>query len=280
MSELVSIVMPAYNNGEYVGATVRTVLAQTYRNWELLFVDDASTDRTAEIVASFHDPRIRIFRNEKNLGAALSRNRALREAKGKWIAFLDADDWWHPKKLERQLRFMQETGHSFTCTDHRRNAGGKWADAIQTGPLLLTKRKLYRYCYIYTGTVMYDRDQIGLVQIADLKKNNDYAMWLKIIEKADCHRLPECLSFYIKHGGSISSGNKIKLIRWHYALFNQGQGFGPVVSALLTLNNLVFGILKKTFCRRKVNEKDRRMTEETQAICENAQVLKTTICNK
>lgn len=266
MSDLVSIVMPAYNNEAYVAASVRTVLAQTHRNWELLFVDDASADRTVEIVEAFRDPRIRVFRNGKNQGAALSRNRALREAKGKWIAFLDADDWWHPEKLERQLRFMKEKDYAFTCTDHRRNAGGRWADSARTGPMRLTKRGMYRYCYIYTGTVMFDREKIGLVQIADLKKNNDYAMWLKIVEKADCHRLPECLAFYIKHGGSISSGSKIKLVRWHYALFRRGQGFGPCVSALLTANNLFFGIFKKLFCQRALTEEDCRRTEEAEAI--------------
>lgn len=266
MSDLVSIVMPAYNNERYVGATIRTVLAQTHRDWELLFVDDASTDKTVEIVESFHDPRIRIYRNAHNQGAALSRNRALREARGKWIAFLDADDWWHPEKLKRQLAFMKAHGYLFACTDHRRNVGGIWANSIRTGPMCLTKQKLYRYCYIYTGTVMYDRKKIGLVQIADLKKNNDYAIWLKVIEKADCHRLPECLAFYIKHGNSISSGSKIKLIHWHYVLFRQGQGFGPFVSSLLTLNNLIFGVFKKLLCKRAATASDIRMTEETEAV--------------
>lgn len=267
MSDLVSIVMPAYNNERYVGATIRTVLGQTHREWELLFVDDGSTDKTVEIAESFRDPRIHIFQNKTNQGAALSRNLALREAKGKWIAFLDADDWWHPEKLDRQLRFMKERGYAFTCTDHRRNVDGKWADSVRTGPLRLTKFGMYRYCYIYTGTVMFDREKIGLVQIADLKKNNDYAMWLKIIEKADCHRLPECLSFYIKHGGSISSGSKLMLVRWHYEMFRKGQGFGPVASTFLTMNNLFFGVLKKWLCKRAMTEEDRRRTEETELIC-------------
>lgn len=267
MSDLVSIVMPAYNNERYVGAAIRTVLAQTHRDWELLFVDDASTDSTVEIVESFHDSRIRIFRNAQNQGAALSRNRALREARGKWIAFLDADDWWHPEKLERQLSFMKKNGHAFSCTDLRRNADGKWDKVIHTGPLHVGKWRMYCYCYFSTITVMFDREKIGLVQIANLKKNNDYAMWLKIIDKSDCHRLQECLSFYIKHGGSISSGSKRKLIRWHYALFRKGQGFSPLVSVLLTLNNLFFGVAKKGLCNRSVTKEDSRFTEETEAIC-------------
>ena len=266
MADLVSIVMPAYNNERHVAGSIRSVLAQTHRDWELLFVDDASTDRTEEIAESFGDARIRIFRNGQNSGAALSRNRALREARGKWVAFLDADDWWHPRKLERQLAFMQRHGHAFSCTDYRRKTGS-WDDFAITGPKVLGKWGMYRYCYVFTGSVMYDRETIGLVQIADLKKNNDYAMWLQIVGKADCHRLPECLAFYIKHGNSISSGSKFKLIRWHYLLFRRGRGFGPVVSSLLTLNNLVFGVFKKWLCKRRLTEEDRRMTEETEAIC-------------
>ena len=268
MEDLVSIVMPAFNNEQYVQAAIQSVLAQTHRNWELLFIDDCSTDRTFSIVSGIQDSRIRILRNGKNSGAALSRNWGLREARGKWIAFLDADDWWHPEKLERQLAFMKERGLAFTYTDYRRKTTS-WDNYVITGPAVLGKWGMYCYCFVYTGSVIYNRGKIGLVQIADLEKNNDYAMWLKIIEKADCIRLPECLSFYIKHEGSISSGRKFKLIRWHYALFRQGQGFGPVVSALLTLNNLFFGVLKKTFCIRKVTGEDQRMTNETEAICGN-----------
>lgn len=275
MGELVSIVMPAYNNEEYVAGAIRSVLAQTHRDWELLFVDDCSTDRTLEIVRRFRDSRIRIFRNEINSGAALSRNRGLREAQGKWIAFLDADDWWHPEKLARQLAFMDHGGHSFSCTDYRIQLNGVWQDVVWTGPLVTNKWRMYNYAYFSTITVMYDREKVGLIQIADLKKNNDYAMWLKIIEKARCHRLPECLSFYIKHDGSISSGSKLKLIRWHYALFRQGQGFGPAVSSLLTLNNLFFGVVKKCFCKRVTTEEDCRMTETTETICSRTAEVET-----
>ena len=106
MNDLVSIIMPNYNCEKYVSKTIRSVLAQTYTNWELLFVDDCSTDKSIEIVESFQDSRIKILKNEKNSGAAVSRNYALREAKGKWVAFLDSDDLWAPKKLEQQIKYM------------------------------------------------------------------------------------------------------------------------------------------------------------------------------
>ena len=105
MDELVSIIMPSYNTANYIAASIQSVLDQTYQNWELLLVDDCSTDDTDAVVAPFlSDARIRYLKNDRNSGAAISRNRALREAKGRWIAFLDSDDLWYPTKLEAQLK--------------------------------------------------------------------------------------------------------------------------------------------------------------------------------
>ena len=104
--ELVSIIMPNYNCGKFIKATIESVLAQTYSNWEILFMDDCSTDNSLEIVKSFQDERIHIFKNEKNSGAAVSRNKALREARGKWIAFLDSDDLWEKEKLSKQIAML------------------------------------------------------------------------------------------------------------------------------------------------------------------------------
>ena len=99
---------------------------------------------------------------------------------------------------------------------------------------------------------MYDRSVIGLIQIADMRKNNDYAMWLQAIEKSDAHRLPECLSYYIKHDDSITGGSKLRLVKWHYRLFRQALGKNPVTAAVLTANNLVHGVWKKLHNRQPV----------------------------
>ena len=120
MNDLISIIMPSYNTERYIGDSIRSVLAQTYSDWELIIVDDCSTDRTDDIVGGFlHDTRIRYIKNEKNSGAAMSRNRALREARGRWIAFLDSDDLWLPDKLEHQVDFMEQHGYSFSYTKYR-----------------------------------------------------------------------------------------------------------------------------------------------------------------
>ena len=110
--------MPSYNTAEYIGESIKSVVNQTYTDWELIIVDDRSTDNTDDAVAPFlSDARIKYFKNEKNSGAAVSRNKALREAKGKWIAFLDSDDLWLPEKLEKQIAFMEENGYHFSYTN-------------------------------------------------------------------------------------------------------------------------------------------------------------------
>ena len=249
--DLVSIIMPSYNTAAYIEDAVQSVIAQTYKNWELIIVDDCSTDNTDEIVTKFLiDPRIRYLKNDKNKGAAFSRNNALREARRRWMAFLDSDDLWLPQKLERQISFMIKNGYSFTYTDYRTCVNGKWLTYINTAPDIINRKKMYDYCYFSTITVMYDKNKIGLIQIKDLRKNNDYAMWLQVIEKANAYRLPECLSIYIKHEGSVSSGSKINLVKWHYILFRQGLNKSSVVSFILTLNNLIHGVWKKMYYRK------------------------------
>ena len=116
--ELVSIIMPSYNTGKFIKETINSVISQTYSNWELIIVDDCSTDNTDEILKNINDDRIIYLKNEKNSGAAVSRNKALREAKGRWMAFLDSDDLWVPQKLEKQIKFMKGNGYYFTYTNY------------------------------------------------------------------------------------------------------------------------------------------------------------------
>lgn len=253
MNDLVSIIMPSYNTERFIADSIKSVLGQTHTDFELIIVDDCSADNSVEVIRSFKDPRIVLIENERNCGAAICRNKGLRAAKGKWIAFLDSDDTWMPEKLEKQIKFMRENDYAFTFTDYRICLNGEWMPYVNTAPDVINRRKMYNYCYFSTITVMYDREKIGLIQIADLKKNNDYAMWLKIIEKNNAYRLPLCLSCYIKHEGSISSGSKLKLIKWHYLLFRKGAEKGVVVSALLTLNNLLHGVWKKFHYKRPLD---------------------------
>jgi len=247
MSGLVSVIMPSYNTAEYISESIASVRKQTYTDWELIIVDDCSADNTDEIVKPFlSDKRIKYIKNETNSGAAVSRNRALREAKGKWIAFLDSDDLWHPEKLEKQISFMKKNDYHFSYTnyieiDETTNPNGRSV----TGPKKVTRHGMYNYCWMGCLTVMYDAETIGLIQIADIKKNNDYAMWLKACKKADCYLLDEVLAKYRKRSGSISNHGYTKLIKWHYRLYREAEKRSPLVSVALTLRNLFWGVLKK-----------------------------------
>ena len=167
MDDLVSIIMPSFNTGKYITETIESVLAQSYKNWELIIVDDCSSDNTDEILSTYlSDDRIHYLKNEKNSGAAFSRNAALREAKGRWIAFLDSDDLWMPEKLEKQIDFMDRNGYSFSYTNYEEiNVDGNRTGVKVTGPKKITKTGMYNYCWPGCLTVMYDRSMVGLLCI-------------------------------------------------------------------------------------------------------------------
>ena len=247
--DLVSIIMPSYNCGEYVKDTIRSVQAQTYQNWEIIFMDDCSTDDSVKIVTELRDKdsRIRLLQNKVNSGAAVSRNNALQEARGRWIAFLDSDDLWEPTKLEKQVRFMEENGYKFSYTCYQEmDADGALTGVVVSGPKHVTKRGMYNFCWPGCLTVMYDAETVGLIQIEDIKKNNDYAMWLKVCKKADCYLLPEVLAKYRRgRSGSVSSHSIKTMIGWHYKLWHEAEKKSAIVSLWLTGVNLVCGFYKK-----------------------------------
>lgn len=246
---LVSIITPNYCCGAFLAECIESVLGQTYTNWEMIIVDDCSDDESVEVIKGFadRDERIRLLVNERNSGAAVSRNRALREARGRWIAFLDSDDLWMPEKLERQLDFMVDNGYRFSYHPYREMDGdGHDTGVCITGPQHITRRGMYDFCWMGCLTVMYDREHVGLVQIADIKKNNDYAMWLKVCQKADCYLLDAELARYRRgREGSVSTTSYTTLIKWHYLLFRDAEGMGAISASWHTMRNLIWGVYKK-----------------------------------
>lgn len=247
MNELISIIMASYNTAKFISETIESVSVQTYSNWELIIVDDCSTDDTDAVVRPYlADDRIRYIKKRKNSGAAVSRNCALREAKGKWVAFLDSDDLWFPEKLEKQISFMKKNDYHFSYTNYIEiDENSKENGRSVTGPKKITRHGMYNYCWMGCLTVMYDAETVGLIQIADIKKNNDYAMWLKACKKSDCYLLDETLAKYRKRSGSISNYGYTKLIKWHYKLYREAEKRDVVTSAALTIRNLFWGVWKK-----------------------------------
>lgn len=244
---LVSIIMPSYNTASFIEETIQSVLNQTYTNWELIIVDDCSTDNTDEVLENIKDSRIRYFKNDKNSGAAVSRNKALREARGQWIAYLDSDDLWMPEKLEKQIHFMETNGYAFSYTNYEEiDVNGNKTGVSITGPKKITKTGMFNYCWPGCLTVMFDANKIGLIQIEDIKKNNDYAMWLKVCRKADCFLLDETLGQYRKGRiGSVSTHSIKTMIGWHYKLYREAECMGKIESLYNTGRNLIFGFYKK-----------------------------------
>lgn len=246
MKPLVSVIMPTYNCGRFIAESIRSVLSQTYTEWELLIVDDCSTDETESIVSSYKDERIRYMRNERNMGAALTRNRALREAAGRYIAFLDSDDLWLPEKLEKQIAFMQQKGYAFTYHNYIEIDEQTRPLGIHvSGKAHVRAFDMMSCCWPGCLSVMYDTHVIGTIQIPDIRKNNDSAMWLHAIRKADCYLLPETLAQYRRRKGSITPTSTRKKIGWHYVLFRQGAGMNPLASAFWMCVNILGNSYKK-----------------------------------
>lgn len=253
---LVSIIMPSWNCSAFIKESIRSVQMQTYENWELLFQDDKSSDNTREIVKrlSIDDSRIKYVCNEHNSGAAVARNRALQRAKGRWIAFLDSDDIWKPEKLEHQLKFMSENGYAFSYHNYSEiNEDGNELGIEVSGISKVGKIAMLSCCWPGCLTVMYNKEAIGNIQIIPVAKNNDTAMWLKIIRIAPCYLLKENLALYRRRGNSITPKPIWKRIWAHYPLFKIAENMNPIKAIFWTVMNVIGNAYKKLYFVKKIN---------------------------
>lgn len=245
---LVSIIMPSWNTGAFISESIQSVINQTYKQWELVIVDDCSTDNSETVIASFRDERIKYYRNEKNSGAALTRNRAIQEAKGEWIAFLDSDDLWMPEKLEHQIRFMESNGYSLSFTEYEKiDEESRPLNIYVSGPKEVNRRKLYHYDYIGQLTMMYKTKEFGVIQIKDIKKNNDYAIRLQLFKrpKTCAYLLKENLAKYRVRKVSISHDKFRRKFKSHYDLFHVCDGKPAGIAVWYACWNMFYGLWKK-----------------------------------
>ena len=223
MSPLISIITPNYNCARFIAQTIESVLAQTYTNWEMLIVDDCSTDGSYEIAREYaeKDSRIKVFRNEKNSGAAVSRNIALDNASGEYIAFLDSDDLWLPEKLQTQLNFMKNSSADFSYTRYRLidDEGNFWGKVARI-PNVLSYSRLKYHDFIGCLTVMYRAEPFKKIRSFDVKNNNDYGLFLQVVRKSQkVFGLQKVLADYRIRKGGISR-NKIKKIPQYFRLMH------------------------------------------------------------
>jgi teichuronic acid biosynthesis glycosyltransferase TuaG len=236
MNELVSIIIPTYNTEKFIGDTLQSVQNQTYQNWEMILVDDASTDRTVSVIEEFakNDSRIKLFKLEKNSGNGFARNIALEKAVGKYIAYLDADDLWFSNKLEKQIGFLKANNLHFTfsfydCIDEEGNSLNRRVEA----PINLTYDELFFCNYVGNLTAIYDADYFGKIILEATQKRQDWRLWLTILKQIQVTKpVPEPLAFYRIRKDSISS-SKFKLIKHNFGVYREFHGFNFVFSVLL-----------------------------------------------
>ena len=250
---LVSVIMPSWNTCDYITEAIDSVLGQTYEKLELIIVDDCSDDNTDEIISSYKDSRIRYYKNADNSGAAITRNKAIALAKGEWIAFLDSDDMWSRDKLKHQLEFMNDNGYFFSYHEYEKiDEKSKPLNILVTGPKIVTRKKMYKYGYPGCLTFMYSAKQMGLIQIKDIKKNNDYALLLVLCKKSNCYLLKENLASYRIRGKSISHDRFTKKVKSHYDLFHYCDGNNVITSICYAVRNMIYGLYKKIYYERKI----------------------------
>lgn len=221
MEEMVSIITPVFNCEKLIKNTIECVLNQTYKNWELLLVDDCSTDKSADIILDYckQDGRIKYLKLEKNSGAAVARNEALHHSKGRFIAYLDSDDLWKSNKLECQIQFMINHRYAFTCTDYEKiTEDGESLNKIIKIPEKVTYNLFLRNTIIQTVGVMVDTNLTGkeLLEMPLIRRRQDAATWCQLLKNGfNCYEVPENLSYYRVVSNSLSS-NKFKAIKMNW----------------------------------------------------------------
>ena len=250
--------MLSHNNGCYVAESVRSVIAQTYQNWELIFMDDSSKDdtigqmmdlmvegRVKEADGTYNN-RIKVSQNVESRGSASSMNSALRDARGKYIAFLNVGDLWEPTKLERQIAFMEENGYAFTYTKYKYiNKDSKDRGDMMGGLKVVTHKNLIKCCWMGYLTVMYDAEKLGRFRVKSLNEHNDFALWMDVSEKADCYLLPKCLASLRVNHRLLSPLPMFDKLHWRYEVFHTVEDLNPFISVWLTIRNMIGGFMKK-----------------------------------
>ncbi len=208
---LVSVIMPVFNAASFLDESLGSVLAQSRPDWELLAVDDGSTDGSAARLAGWaaRDPRIRVLATGGNKGAGAARNCAFERARGRYLAFLDADDQWHPDKLALQIEAMQRAGIPFSCTAYLRRDNQTGRETVVGVPPLASRSALLKTNTVACSTAVIDRAHFGPRQMPELRRRQDFLFWLDLLHSTPAVLgLPTVLMTYRVHGQSLSASKR------------------------------------------------------------------------
>ncbi|MBD9074379.1 glycosyltransferase family 2 protein [bacterium] len=254
-NKLVSIITPVYNCEKLLSKTIESVLEQTYKNWELLLVDDCTPDNSVEIINKYLklDNRIKYFKLEENSGAAIARNKALKESEGRFIAYLDADDMWKPEKIEKQIKYMLDNNYAFTCTDYEKiNEDGSSLKKVIRIPKKVNYNLFLRNTIIQTVGVMIDTKLTGkeLLKMPNIRRRQDAATWCQLLKNGfDCHECPEVLAYYRVVNNSLSS-NKFKAIKMNWYWYRKIEKL-PLMKSCFCFIGYAFNAVKKRIYLKK-----------------------------
>ena len=241
--EKVSVLIPSYNSSSYITKAVESALKQDYDNLEVIVADDASTDDTCNIVQKINDPRVKLIERTENGGAATARNTAIRAATGRYIAFLDADDYWTSNKLSVQIKQMHEKAASFSCTDYIVRAKNR--ELLLAMPEEINYRKLLKGNVIHTSTVVYDSDTLGKHYMPSLRLAEDYATWLNLLRQCGTALvIRQPLAYRIRRSNSLSS-RLIPMKYFTYKVYRETQGLSVITSLYYLFRALPPGLWKR-----------------------------------
>ncbi|MDR7073187.1 glycosyltransferase family 2 protein [Fictibacillus barbaricus] len=244
---LISIITPTFNGLKFIEYTANSIISQSYSKWEWLIVDDFSTDGTQQYLKELaqKDDRIKVTLLNENSGTAIARNTAIQEARGKYIAFLDSDDVWHPEKLNKQIRFMQENDYAFSFSQYRiMNEDGTHTEKLIKVPEKIDYNGLLKNTIIGCLTVMIDVEKIGKVSMPNIRTRQDFVLWLSILKKGFvAYGMQEELAYYRKVNGSISS-NKLKAAKMNWKVYRNIEKLS-ITRAAWSFMNYAWNAYKK-----------------------------------
>ncbi|EKO3914440.1 glycosyltransferase family 2 protein [Vibrio metschnikovii] len=242
----VSIITPSYNSSLYIVETINSVCSQTFADWEMIIVDDCSTDNSVSVIKSCieKDPRIKLIQLKENSGAAVARNTAIETAQGRYIAFLDSDDLWLPDKLEKQLAFMQANDYPFSYAAYNKiDENGQVFGHVGV-PDRVSYSDLLKMCSIGCLTAIYDKEFFGKVYMPLIRKRQDLGLWLRLLKKTNyAHGLNESLAQYRVRIDSISS-NKANAAKFTWRLYRDIESLNLVKASYYFSHYAVRGLLR------------------------------------
>ena len=251
MDDKFTIITPSYNSEQYIDETIKSVISQTYQNWELIIIDDDSSDNSVRIIENYvkKDNRIILIKLSNNRGPAIARNTGITLAKGRYIAFLDSDDIWLPEKLSKQLHLLNIRDLPFTCSAYNViNESGEIVSKF-IPPKQISYNSMLKTSSIGCSTVVYDTWKLGKLFMPNLQKQQDYVLWLTLIKKIDlAEGTSEVLANYRLRDNSVSS-NKIKCGIYQWKIYRKLEQISLLKSSYYFIHYVINGLTKYRKCK-------------------------------